>query len=348
MKQLLFIGTSSKIGKGGIAYVLGAYKKLFPDSYFISTTASANKFLNSLYIISSLLCYILILTFDRRIRIIHIHGASYNSFYRKYIFFKISQLFKKKTIYHIHGGEFHIFFENSSKTIQKIVRDFIENADYVICLSEWWKRYFISTFNIRKIEIVPNVVIPPTSDKNKNDKGADGLLTFLFLGYVGEHKGVWFLLDVLRDNIEQIKDKAKFYIGGNGEINVLKSKIKEYNLDGIVEYIGWVTNDKKNYYLRKADIFLLPSYNEGLPISILEAMSYKLPILSTNVGGIPEVVSHENGILITPGNTTELKDAIHFFLNNSFDSMGQKSFEVVKKHFPEEVQKILMQIYTSL
>lgn len=57
-----------------------------------------------------------------------------------------------------------------------------------------------------------------------------------------------------------------------------------------VEFPGWIRNEQKKQYLREADIFLLPSYNEGMPMAILDAMGCGLPIVSTDVGGIPKIV----------------------------------------------------------
>lgn len=348
-ESILFLGTSTATGRGGVAYVLDAYKQIFPLSTFISTTASSNKIINLVYLLGALIRFVLLLTFSKKIKIIHIHGASYNSFKRKYIFFKLAKFYEKKVIYHIHGGEFHLFFERSSMRRKQLIRDFMENADYVICISEWWKRYFISKFKIKNIGIVPNVVIPPTTrnEKEKNIR-PERLSTFLFLGDVAKHKGIWFLLDVIRNNISQIRSKAKFYIGGDGEINLLKLKIQKYKLDDIVEYIGWVTDEKKDYYLRTSDVYLLPSYNEGLPISILEAMSYGLPILATNVGGIPEIVSDDNGKLFNPGNSSELKEMILYFINAELRKMGEISYAKANKYFPDQIHKVLIGIYEHL
>lgn len=100
-----------------------------------------------------------------------------------------------------------------------------------------------------------------------------------------------------------------------------------------------------------ADIYILPSYNEGLPIAILEAMSYTHPIISTPVGGIPEVVKdHQNGILVEPGNLEQIKEALLFFIKHPevIESYGQKSYEIVQPYFPENVFLQLKKIYYDL
>lgn len=108
---------------------------------------------------------------------------------------------------------------------------------------------------------------------------------------------------------------------------------------------------KKIECLNWEDVYILPSYNEGLPIAILEAMSYKHPIISTPVGGIPEVIkNYENGILVQPGNKEEIIEAIKYYIENpeSIKDQGNKAFETVQEFFPEKVFSDLSQIYQSL
>lgn len=108
---------------------------------------------------------------------------------------------------------------------------------------------------------------------------------------------------------------------------------------------------KKIDWLQKSNVYTLPSYNEGLPISILEAMSYGQAIISTNVGGIPEIViPMKNGILIEPGNLKEIESAIDFFIEHpqKIEVYGHESKQMVDKHLPDNVMNELTEIYTSL
>ena len=91
--------------------------------------------------------------------------------------------------------------------------------------------------------------------------------------------------------------------------------VKQKNLAEYFNVIGWVTGERKYQLLKECDLLLLPSHNEGLPIAILEALSAGLAVLSTNVGGIPDVISDERyGILVEPGQPDALADAISKYL----------------------------------
>ena len=347
MNKIFFLGVNHTTGKGGVSSVLHEYSKIFSHATFISTTDSSYQLVKIYYAISALLkCFFFPLLYPKAIY--HIHGASYNSFSRKYLFYKILSFFKVKIIYHVHGGEFHLFYANSDGKKKKKIKELINNVNGLICLSTFWEDFFIREFNPKNVKVIPNIVTDPIFIQRPNNKNK---IEFLFLGYISESKGIWLLLDVLESLKDMLEGKIIFNIGGNGEVEKLHELVKQKKLEGIVNYIGWVSDEKKNQYLNQSDAYILPSYNEGLPISILEAMTYKLPIISTNVGGIPEVLKDKvNGLLIEPGSKKELKDALEFVINNTseFKKFGENSLQFVKPHLPEKVKKELSSFYCSL
>ena len=154
------------------------------------------------------------------------------------------------------------------------------------------------------------------------------------------------------NNYHLLKGKARFLIAGNGETDKLTTLIKSNNIGDVMSYIGWVSGREKAELLSQCDVYLQPTYAEGQPISILEALSYGKPILTTPVGGIPDIVKNRyNGILFTPGNKRELAEAINNFLDMSPDKvqlMGQNSLSMVEAHMPSAVVEKLENIYTNL
>lgn len=130
--------------------------------------------------------------------------------------------------------------------------------------------------------------------------------------------------------------------------NELRAKIKEFGLSDCVTFHGFVGGGQKISLLEKAHVFILPSWNEGLPIAILEAMSYGCAIISTPVGGIPEVVK-ENGVLVHPGNKDEIAKAIVSMLDETQRcQMGIRSLEMVKPYYPDAVLSHLREVYLEL
>lgn len=348
-ETILTIGPEYLNHRGGIGAVIELYSKYFEQFKFVATYRQGSSLNKFIFYIESIFKILIRLIFDRKIKIIHIHGASNGSFYRKFIIFLLAKyLFKKKIIYHIHGGGFAEFYKNSNMINKCMIKLFIEHTDLLICLSESWKKYYNNNFETKKIFIVPNIIDYPsisTIEKEEN------ILTFLFLGLVCDAKGIFDLVQVISTNKEIYDGKIKLVIGGNGEVERLNKIIKDQQLEDLVEFVGWITHEEKATWFQKSDVYILPSYYEGLPISILEAMSYGKPIISTNVGGIPEIVIPEmNGILIKPGNLSNIEVAIDFFMKHPKIIMkyGCKSKEIVINHLPENVLNSLTSIYISL
>ncbi|HEX3386486.1 MAG TPA: glycosyltransferase, partial [Mucilaginibacter sp.] len=180
--------------------------------------------------------------------------------------------------------------------------------------------------------------------------GGDGI-NLLFLGRIGDRKGIFDLLDVIASGADIFKDKLKLYIGGDGEVERLETYIKDNDLGGIVEYIGWVDAAKKEDYFLKSHVFMLPSYSEGLPVSLLEAMSYGMPVISTNVGGIPEILENGvNGFMISPGDKEAMKAAMLQFLNDpaKIVDFGKASLEKVQPFLPANVAQQLINCYEAV
>lgn len=339
--KVLTIGCDYKNPKGGVAQVLKNYSNIYEIFNFIPTTKASSKVSNFITLGKALFNFLTNLLFNKNIEIIHIHGASYNSFYRKRIFINIAKFFHKKVIYHIHGAEFKNFTELNKEQVIKT----LNKCDAIIALSESWKSYF-NSLGYNNLTIIPNIINYPNLEYKKNSSK----INLLFLGILGERKGIFDILEVFKINHETYKNKLHLYVGGNGESEKVKSYIRDNNLNDIITFCGWVSGTKKIELLNNCNLYILPSYNEGLPISILEAMSYSMPIISTNVGGIPEIVNEENGILIQPGDKKALQKAIKYFFDNprEIKVKGETSKSKVIKHFPDNVARELSSIYSNL
>lgn len=342
--SVLSIGCKFIPPKGGIAQVMYNYKEfIFEDFKFICNSGDGCKIYKIYKFIAGLFQLIYYLFSDRKIKIVHIHTASYNSFYRSSYYIKVAKFFNKKVILHIHGGGFKEFHKTNPKKISSI----LNLCDRIITLSKSWKTFFERITNNIQIDIVENLVSPPNLEKCKiNNK-----VHLLFLGLICNDKGIFDLIEVIHQNENFLKNKMILHIGGNGDIKKLETLINKYQLNDWVIYEGWVSGDNKNKLLQKSDIFILPSYIEGLPMSIIEAMTYGKPIISTNVGGIPELIENGiNGILFNPGDKLMMKHAITELIDNANKriNMGKESLKKSLPYLPDQVESKLNNIYLSL
>lgn len=341
-KNILTIGIDYRVVRGGVAAVENVYSTFYQPFNHVTTTVTNGQVKKLLVLCKAILQFLYWMLFHPEIKIVHVQGSVGASFWRKAIFIYIAKFFHKKVVWHMHAGRFAVFYQQHRYAVRKVVN----KSDVIIALSEYWKEYFKNEFPTKRVEIIKNVISAPRVHKQQT-----GYFTLLFLGLLGKNKGIYDLLECIRDHKVEFQGKLKLYIGGNGEIEHVKQLIKEYGIADIVIFEGWVSGDKKIELLNKSDAYILPSYKEGLPISILEAMSYGMPIISTPVGGVPEIVSNgENGYLVEPGNKEDIYKAIISLLNDSDlrNRMGSVSLSRVGEHLPEYVEKQLETLYNSL
>lgn len=336
---MLTIGCKYIPPRGGIAQVLWNYDNLiFEEFKFIENSRKSNSLINLFIAFIALIKVFVKLLIDKDIKIVHIHTASGISFKRSTYFLHLSKMFNKKVVMHIHGGGFKEYYN----THERFVKKNLKKCDKIITLSEEWVNFYSSIgFESTCVEnVIQEPVILP-SDKS------DGIVHMLYLGLIVERKGIYDLLDVISSHRQEFEGKIILHIGGNGEIEKLKTIIKHQTLDNIIKYEGWVDNEKKIELLNLCDVFVLPSYVEGLPLSILEAMSYNLSIISTPVGGIPSLVhDKENGLLFKAGDKEGLYNAINSLVISGL--VLKPNSDMVKCYYPQSVVKKLTKIYKTI
>ncbi len=347
-QKVLMIGEYFKHNApGGMAAVLASYNEYFENMQFIPTWRNGNILVKIWYAVYSYVFFIWYMLFVRSVKIVHIQGAAFASFERNVFFVKVGKLFGKKVVMHMHCADFESYY-NPSKHKQRIV-DTINACDLYLVLSDSWKQYFESIgVKSNIIKVLNNTITPPVT---KRVKRSTDILNLLYLGVIGQRKGIYDILNALKDNKEMFEGKVVLRIGGNQEEEKLQACINEYGLQGMVKFEGFVSGEKKIECLNWADVYILPSFNEGLPIGILEAMSYRHPIISTPVGGIPEVVKDGvNGIMVKPGNVQEIAKAISAFVGDKklVEEYGMHSIELVKPYLPETVFAALSEMYSHL
>jgi glycosyltransferase involved in cell wall biosynthesis len=349
-RKVLQIGPDYKGHRGGIGALLDIYKDHYEVFNFIPSFRNlSNNTQKLFFFLKQLVKVFTFLSKQKEIQVVHIHSAKSGSLYRKLIIaFIAKKFFKKKVVNHIHTGHFKNFYDNSNWISKKSIRYYLQLNDATITVSDFWKGYFIESFNLKNVYKLNNIV-PTPGFRNKIEK--ENTVNFLFLGVITNKKGIFDLVNLIAENKKELEKKIKLIIGGSGDSNLLQQIIKNYQLENCIDFKGWVTGNEKEKLLQDSDVYILPSYFEGVPISILEAMSFGKPIISTNVGGIPEVVENGvNGVLVTPGDKKALLNAMLYYTNDikKIAIHGNQSLSKVKDYYPDTVTKQLEDIYIRL
>ena len=342
-RKILSVGPDCIDPKGGIGMVLKTYRTIFEDFRFITTHKECGGLMKLVVFVKALL-QLFPLLLGNEIEIIHVHGASKGSFVRKAIIILLSKWSGKKVVYHIHGGGFKDFTKSHPKTVTYILK----RCDTLVALSESWKDYFIQEIGCKDVKVVPNIMNVPHEDHRKRDPH---LCTLLFLGKICDEKGIFDLMDIMEEHADDYKNHLRLLIAGIGDSERLTNFIKEKKLENIVSFKGWVSGQEKEDLLNISDIFILPSYYEGVPISILEAYSYHLPVIASGVGGIPEILADGiEGIIVPPGDKDKLHEAIAILANSPSLrlNMGESAYKRSLSHLPSNVEASLMNVYSPL
>lgn len=239
-------------------------------------------------------------------RIVHVHMASRGSFYRKAALLHVARSRGARTVLHLHGAEFHVFVERASRLTRALVRGTYAMADRVVVLSEEWKRRVAEFSGRTDAVVIPNPVKIPSHAAD-----FDGAPTVLLLGRLGERKGIPDLLEAIRILQDGGHTDVEWVLAGDGDVEGVRKQVAMLPCPQAVEVPGWVDQDEVERLLRRAWVFCLPSHNEGLPVSLLQAMASGVACVTTPVGGIPEYV-HDGvtGCLVDPGDSRRLAEVL--------------------------------------
>ena len=194
----------------------------------------------------------------------------------------------------------------------------------------------------------PVIVNPVHCEAYNHDiKQKDGVIRFITVGRLAKQKNQAFLIDAF-SQIHQEYPNTTLSIVGDGELKAeLERKIIKAHLGHAVNLLG-TQSDMPSVYATH-DIFVLSSDYEGLPLTILEAEASGLPIISTNVGGVSDIVTDKNGILVEQGNLTQLARAMETLINDSDlrSSLGKASKEEAKKYDVSIFVKKYTELYSG-
>lgn len=282
-----------------------------------------------------------------KFHILHAHMSERSSITRKRWVMKYAKRQGSKTVLHMHGAEFEVLYNEMTEKQKKKVRETLELADKILILGEYWSEFVGGLVkDSSKVQVLYNAVDVPDEYMYSKDSNS-----ILFLGAVSKRKGIDELLQALCETSKQLKGRYVVNIYGPDVEGNISEKIAEHGLTEWVRYCGWLNKENKADVLMNTSINVLPSYNEGLPMTILEAMSYGIPSITTTVAAIPEAVNLNNGILISPGNVKELGAALlKMALDDEYRfKLSRNSYEDAKKKFSIQTHILQVQkIYKEL
>jgi glycosyltransferase involved in cell wall biosynthesis len=286
----------------------------------------------------------------QRPEICHIATAYGLSFLKHSVCIVIARLVGSKVLLHPHCG-FYFFYERRGNAWKWFVRKIIGLCHAIVILSNEWKKLQ---------EVVPGCQIyylPNAIDlSNYVDVGLEKLgsktdrssLRVLYLGHLGKEKGSFDLISAAKAVLVQEQGVVFELVGQEqvtGDMEQLNTQVVEAGLEQFIHIQPAVTGAEKTELFRSADIFVYPSYHEGMPIAVIEAMACGLAIIATRVGGLPDLVNPGlNGLLVPAGQPDQLAAAILQLVDDPQlrYSMQAGSFRLAQESF--DIEKLVLRL----
>ena len=242
----------------------------------------------------------------------------------------------------LHGPD--IFFEPDKWRLdEKIAR-----ARFVACISHFARSQamaFSAPQHWEKLHIVHCGVEPERYDTPAEKTGQN----LLFVGRLAAVKGLPVLFDALAGLIKDQPDLRLTLIGDGPDRIMLEQQAKM--LGGAVQFVGYKSQSEVAEYLQTTDVLVLPSFAEGVPVVLMEAMAASVPVVTTRIAGVPELVKDGvSGLLVSPGDVGALQTAIGAVMNNSTKrkKMGNAGRKHVVAQYNVKTESVwLAQIFTA-
>jgi glycosyltransferase involved in cell wall biosynthesis len=308
--RVLMLGPDLQV-RGGVAAVESALIASLPPE--VEVTQLATMVEGSKWRKLAVFAQALVRTFAqlrRRPDVVHIHFASRASSVRKMLLARLALARGARVIMHAHGGGYRDYWAGLGAPARAATLQTLSRVHCLIVLGETWREFFASLGVPReRIVVLPNPVVLPTSLPKRLGRSH---VRLVYLGLFSRAKGVFDLVDALTRLKPDCLGRTRLVLAGNGQLTQVRELVERRGLARFVEVREWLGPVERDRLLASADAFVLPSYAEGLPMSLLESMAWGLPVIATAVGSIPEHV-HEGvqGLLVQqPGDVSELAAAI--------------------------------------
>jgi glycosyltransferase involved in cell wall biosynthesis len=277
-----------------------------------------------------------------RVGLLHVHSSSRASFWRTCTFMLPAIALRVPVVFHLHGSEFDVFEKELGPARRRVVRWVLDHATVVVVLSSSWRRWVESVSSNRWVEVVPNPVLAAPPGPAARDRNV-----VLTLGRLGHRKGSYVLLEAAARLAG--RHRVTLRLAGDGDLDGVAARAAELGVDA--EVLGWIGPEERARELSSAGLFALPSYAEGLPMALLEAMAAGLPVVATTVGGFTDVVTDGvEGFLVEPGDVEGLAERIDRLLDDPrlAARMGAAAKQRAADFSPAAVVPRVEEIYEAL
>jgi len=339
-----------------IGYMIDAWKQRpqHPEMRVLDTRGAGHILLSPWHFAR---CLLIVAVLSPRRPLLHVHVAGRGSTIRKIIVVHFAWLLRVPVVLHLHDYDYRHSLQQFPKFIRRLARSMFMISNWVVVLGDKDRDLAETELGVcaDRISVIPNAV-PAPAWKSHVAAGvsADRSVHILFLGNPSRRKGVHDLIAALAEPPLRSMDWHATIAGGGDEIAAFREQASAGGLSDRVDFPGWVGRDETIALLDCADVLVLPSYAEGMAMSVLEGMSYALCVVCTPVGSLQYVIENDvSGLLVQPGDVAGLCRALALALQDQAlrSRLGAEAARVFAARFdaasyPDRMRPIYASAFT--
>tara|TARA_B100000575_G_scaffold46581_1_gene33729 strand:- start:15570 stop:16673 length:1104 start_codon:yes stop_codon:yes gene_type:complete len=220
-----------------------------------------------------------------------------------------------------------------------LIKFLFNKADVFLCQGKTWKKFALNSLNLKskKIKLISNWSASEelfkigTNRSYKTDR-----INILYVGWLEKEKGIKELLDGFYKCLIKNKNISLTLIGDGNMRSYTENFIEKNKINNHIHLTGWLPSKKVNSYLKDSNIFILPSWNEGMPNALIEALASGVPSIVTRVGVIPDYLKNNfSAILINTKSSLDIEESLNKLINNNDlqEKISINGKEVARKFF---------------
>ena len=283
---------------------------------------------------------IVVLRLSGRLALLHVNLSTHGSALRKFVVCCVAAALAIPVVLHVHAGRFATFHGGLPRPLQAGLRWMFRRAERVVVLGARWKQLVVTELGVApdRVEVICNGVRPPPAGERVGGQD-DGRLHLVFIGRLCPPKGVGELLDALAS--PELRDLPwRATLAGDGDGDPYRALAARLGIADRIAFPGWLGRKAVERLLADADILALPSHVEGLPLSVLEALACRVPVVATPVGSLPEFVADGESVLfVPPRDARALADALRRLVLSADlrAHLADAGFAAFRRHFDVRV-----------
>jgi glycosyltransferase involved in cell wall biosynthesis len=309
--RILQMGPDPAIGGGMAAALRGLLESPLAERYELEVvpTYRGAEPLARLAVYCAALGRLVAWSLRGRGQIVHVHATVRGSMYRKAVCVLLGKALRRRVVLHVHSGAGDIaqFAQSRGALSLRLFRAALGAADAVLAVSAASAEALRHAYGVAEIAVVPNAA-PVVAPFVREPAPPDEVRVAYLGGFANPAKGGDVMLAAL-DLALAREPRLRVTMAGPGELPPRGAELLAAR--PALEWAGWLTPAEKDALLRRAEVFVMPSRSEGLPMALLEAMAHGMAVVATAVGGIPEVVDPGvDGLLAPSEDPAALADAL--------------------------------------